>query len=668
MMKKQTIPEGTLLWEPSKEKIEKANLTTFRKWLAEEKGKHFETYDELWRWSAEEIGEFWGIIWEYFDIKAAKPYTSVLKKREMPGAEWFGGAELNFADQVFRYRHFSFPAIIASGESLELREIGWEELYQKTAAVASALRRLGVKKGDRVGAYINNIPEAVIAMLATASIGAVWSCCSPDFGTDSVIDRFAQIKPKVLIAVDGYHYGGKTFDRMDRIARLQRELPGLEYTILLPELNKKEPGLSKLHNPADTILWNHLEAADTDGFTIDPVPFDHPLWILYSSGTTGLPKPIVHGHGGMLLEHLKHREFHADLKEGDRFFWFTTTGWMMWNVVVASLLKGSTALLYDGSPGYPDPGVLWEFCEKTEATCFGSSAAYLISCMKQGLEPGKNYNLKKLKSMGSTGSPLPPEAFRWVYKHVDGDILLYSTSGGTDICSSFVSGNPLLPVHAGEIQCRTLGASVQAFDEDGNPVTDEVGEMVITEPMPCMPLFFWGDEDGTRYRESYFEMYPGIWRHGDWLKITPRGTCVIYGRSDATLNRMGVRIGTSEIYRAVDLEARVKDSLVVSLEQEDNTWYMPLFIKLNEGDEVDKELEKTIAGNIRERISPRFVPDEIVQVEQIPYTLSGKKMEKPVQRILLGDPADKAASRDSMKNPEALEFFITFAEERLKSR
>lgn len=667
MMKKQTITEGTLLWEPSQKQIEQANLTMFNKWLAKEKGKHFRSYDELWQWSADEIEEFWEIIWEYFDIKAAKPYTSVLKNREMPGAEWFEGAELNFVDQVFRHRNFSFPAIITSDESLELREIGWEELHQKTAAVASALQELGVKKGDRVAAYINNIPEAVIAMLATASIGAVWSCCSPDFGADSVIDRFGQIKPKVLIAVDGYRYGGKTFDRMDRIVRLQRELPGLEYTVLLSVLYK-EADLSRLHNPANTVLWDHLELNDPGDFSIEPVSFSHPLWVLYSSGTTGLPKPIVHSHGGMLLEHLKYREFHADLKEGDRFFWFSTTGWMMWNVVVASLLKDSTALLYDGSPGYPDPGVLWEFCEKTGATTFGSSAAYLINCMKQGLEPGKTYNLEKLKSMGSTGSPLPPEAFQWVYEHVGRDIWLYSTSGGTDICSSFVSGNPLLPVHAGEIQCRTLGANVQAFDEDGEPVTDEVGEMVITEPMPCMPLYFWGDEDGNRYHESYFEMYPGIWRHGDWLKMTPRGSCVIYGRSDATLNRMGVRIGTSEIYRAVDLETRVKDSLVVSLEQEDNTWYMPLFVQLEEGDEVNEELERSIAENIRERIAPRFVPDEVVRVEQIPYTLSGKKMEKPVQRILQGDPADKVASRDSMKNPEALDIFVTFAKERLKAR
>lgn len=660
----QDVKEGSLLWEPSDEQIEQANLTAFIKWLQSEKGKDIKTYQELWEWSVTDIEEFWAALWQYFDIKAYSGYETVLEKREMPGARWFTGARLNFVDQVFRHRDARHPAIISKTEQSDLQEISWQELYQQTASLANALRKLGVQKGDRVAAYITNTPESIIAMLATASIGAIWSGCSPDFGAGSTIERFGQVKPKVLITVDGYHYGGKTFDRMDRIAEMQQELEDLHYTILIPKLNEI-PDISSLGNPSSVLMWDYVVSEQDAELKPEPLPFDHPLWILYSSGTTGLPKPIVHGHGGMLLEHLKYLDLHADVKYGDRFFWYTTTGWMMWNVVTASLLKGATALLYDGSPGYPDLSMLWKFAEDTQMTCLGTSASYLISCMKEELSPRNTYDLGSLRSIGSTGSPLPPEAYQWVYREVGDHIMLNSTSGGTDICSSFVGGNPIWPVYAGEIQCRTLATKVQAYNDEAEPVIDKVGEMVITEPLPSMPLYFWGDEDGSRYHESYFEMFPGVWRHGDWLKITSRGTCVIYGRSDATLNRMGVRIGTSEIYRAVDLDKRITDSLVVSLELVDGSWYMPLFVMLKNDDRVDEELKKSIKKNIKERVAPRFIPDEVIKVDEIPYTLNGKKLEKPVKRILEGTPSDQAASKDSMKNPESLEFFESFAREKM---
>ncbi len=650
------ISEGTLLWEPSPEQVREASLTQFMAWLGKEKNQDVGSYAELWEWSVTELEEFWGSVWAYFAIPAARGYEEVLGERTMPGARWFPGARLNFVEQILRHRDREGPALIFQDEASGPRTLSWAELHRQTASAASALRELGVGPGDRVAAYITNGPEAVVAMLATASLGAIWTSASPDFGAGSLVERFGQVAPKVLIAVDGYRYGGKTFPRMERVAQLQREIPELEYTLLIPTLSD-EPDLSLLHDAAGTIPWPHILRQPEVDLKPEPLPFDHPLWILYSSGTTGLPKPIVHGHGGMLLEHLKYMAFHADVRPGDRFFWFTTTGWMMWNVVVAALLRGATAVLYEGSPGHPSLDTLWDLTEEQRITHFGASAAYLTACMKEGLAPGRDRDLSELRIVGSTGSPLPPEAFRWVYDTVSPRILLNSTSGGTDICSSFVGGNPILPVHAGEIQCRTLGAKVEAYDEEGRPVVDQVGEMVLTEPMPSMPLHFWGDDDGSRYRESYFETYPGVWRHGDWIKVTSRGSCVIYGRSDATLNRMGVRIGTSEIYRAVEEASRVQDSLVVSLERKEGSWYMPLFVQLAPGDAVDEELEKEIRTRIRERISPRFVPDDIVQVEEIPYTLSGKKMEKPVKEILQGTPAEEAASPDSMRNPGALEDF-----------
>ena len=650
--------EGALLWEPSEEFKANANITRYLRWLRDEKGHDFADYAALWEWSVTDLEGFWASIWEFGGVKASKTYESVLPKRTMPGAEWFTGAELNYAEHAFLKARGGEPAIISRSEIRPLSEMSWDELREKTAALAAGLKDMGVERGDRVVAYIPNVPEAMVALLACASLGAVWSSCSPDFGVGSVVDRFAQIEPKVLLAVDGYRYGGKDYDRTDVVARLQREIPSLQKTILLPYLND-EPETDSLE---DVVLWDALlaehEGAD---LTFEPVPFDHPLWVLYSSGTTGLPKPIVQSTGGILLEHLKAVVLHMDLGPEDRFFWFTTTGWMMWNVVAASLLSGATALLYDGNPGYPDMDVVWKFAEDSGMTVFGTSASYLTSCMKTGVEPGRDHDLSRLKAVGSTGSPLPPEGFDWVYEHVKGDLWLFSTSGGTDLCTAFVGGVPILPVRTGELQARSLGAKVEAFDGDGNPHVGEVGELVITEPMPSMPIYFWNDEGGERYRESYFDMYPGVWRHGDWILIKETGSCVIYGRSDSTINRGGVRMGTAEIYSAVEKVDEVNESLVVDVTTPEKS-FMPLFVVLKEGVDLDDDLKKRINGRIREDCSPRHVPNEIFAVQEIPKTLNGKKLEVPVKKILSGTPPEDAASRDSLQNPDALDDYAELAQ------
>ncbi|MDX6379636.1 MAG: acetoacetyl-CoA synthetase [Rubrobacteraceae bacterium] len=650
--------EGTLLWEPSEKLKENATISRYMKWLESEKGLSFNDYGELWEWSVTELEEFWASIWEYFEVKASKPYEKVLGSREMPGTEWFVGAELNYAEHVFRNARPDEPAVLHRSEVRPLGKVTWRELESKVGALAAGLKDLGVGRGDRVVAYLPNVPEALMAFLACASIGAVWSSCSPDFGVGSVVDRFAQIEPKVLFAVDGYRYGGKDYDRMEVVARLQEEIPSLEKTVIVPYL-KEEPETSDLK---DVVFWDEL-LAEYEGaeLSFEQVPFDHPLWVLYSSGTTGLPKAIVQGQGGILLEHLKKIHLHIDLKPEDRFFWFTTTGWMMWNVVVSGLLSGASILTYDGNPGQPDLNVLWEFADETGMTCFGTSASYLTSCMKAGIEPGHDYDISALKSIGSTGSPLPPEGFDWAYEHVKNDLWLFSTSGGTDLCTAFVGGCPLLPVRTGELQCRSLGAKVEAYDEEGNPVIDEVGELVITEPMPSMPLYLWNDPDGKRYRESYFDVYPGVWRHGDWIKITPRGSAVIYGRSDSTINRGGVRMGTSEIYRAVEKVEEVQDSLVVDVQKPNGDAYMPLFVVLKEDSELDDELVRKIKQSIRENTSPRHVPNEVLAAPDIPRTLNGKKVEVPVKKILTGTPPEEAVSKGSLSNPDSLSFFLEHA-------
>ena len=675
-MEESTV-EAEVLWAPTPEMVERSQLTRYIRWLAENRDLHFEDYHALWRWSVTEIEEFWGTLWEYFGVIASRDpqgapgseaeearFEQVLAERVMPGARWFEGARLNYAEHIFRGKAEDEVAVSYASELRPLTELRWGELREQVGAVREGLRALGVAPGDRVVAYLPNGPEALVAFLATASLGAIWSSCSPDFGPGSIVDRFAQIEPKVMFTVDGYRYGGKDFDRLEVVADVAAQIRSLERIVVVPYLSAS-PELSDLADHpkvAEPMTWGQLaELGQGAELTFERVPFDHPLWVLYSSGTTGLPKAIVHGHGGILMEQLKKGFLHLDAQTGDRFFWFSTTGWMMWNFLVGVLLTPASIILYDGNPSYPDMGVLWDLAERTGMTCFGTSAAYLAACMKDGVEPGNGRALSRLRSVGSTGSPLSPEGFDWVYEHVGEDTWLFSTSGGTDVCTAFVGGVPILPVYKGELQGRALGAKVEAFDEDGKSVIDKVGELVITEPMPSMPVFFWGDDDGSRYRSSYFEMYPGIWRHGDWIEITSRGTAIIYGRSDSTINRGGVRMGTSEIYRAVADVPEVVDSLVVDVPRPGTEGWMPLFVVLQEGAKLDDDLESEIKRRIREQCSPRHVPNEIFQIAEVPRTLSGKVLEVPVKRILMGEPAEKAASRDSLANPAALDYFTEFA-------
>jgi acetoacetyl-CoA synthetase len=658
-----SIAEGALLWQPDAAHAQSSRMRDYMRWLQEHTGRRFDDYAPLWEWSVAEIESFWETIWQFFDVQASAPYTQVLAERRMPGAQWFPGARLNYAEHIFRAAAPDRPALVFQSEHTPLREVSWAELERQVAAVAAGLREQGARPGDRVVAYMPNIPATVVAFLACASIGAIWSSCSPDMGSASVIDRFAQIEPTVLFAVDGYSYGGKPFDRGAAVAELQAALPSLTCVVHVPYLHagaapETEAGVS----PAERreLRWDDLLAREA-ALTFEQVPFDQPLWVLYSSGTTGLPKPIVQGHGGILLEHLKSLALHCDVRPGDRFFWFTTTGWMMWNFLVGSLLAGATAVLYDGSPGWPDMGALWSFAEQAEVTFLGTSAAYVTACQKAGIEPAAAVDLRRLKGLGSTGSPLTAEGFEWIYTHVKRDLWLVSLSGGTDVCTAFVGGCPLLPVYAGEIQCRCLGAAVYAFDEGGHPLIEQVGELVLTTPMPSMPLFFWNDPDGARYHESYFELYDGIWRHGDWCKITARGGVVIYGRSDATINRMGIRMGTSELYRVIEAIPEVLDSMVVDMEGLGGRPYMPLFVVLRPGVALDEALARRIKGAIRDALSPRHVPDDVFAIPEIPRTLSGKKMELPVKKILLGAEARKVANPDAMANPATLAYFEQLA-------
>jgi acetoacetyl-CoA synthetase len=646
------------LWEPPAELVERARMTEYMDWLAAERGLRFDGYHDLWRWSVSDLEGFWSSIWDFFGVRADGGYERVLSSHEMPGARWFAGTSVNYAEHAFADRDDAEPAILHASELRELGELSWGELRARVAAVAAGLRELGVERGDRVVAYLPNVPEAIVAFLAGASIGAIWSSCSPDFGPASVIDRFAQIEPKVLFAVDGYRYGGKDFDRRETLAELQAAMPTLTRTVVLPYLDPA-PDLSGLR---DAMRWDELLAAGEGAeLSFERVPFDHPLWVLYSSGTTGLPKAIVQGQGGILLEHLKKLHLHVDAHPGDRLFWFTTTGWMMWNFLVSGLLTRAAVVLYDGNPGHPDMSALWDLAARAGVTMFGTSAAYIAACMKAGVEPAAGRDLSRLEAVGSTGSPLSPEGFDWVYEQLGADTWLFSTSGGTDLCTAFVGGTPLLPVYRGELQARALGAAVEAWDEDGNSLIDAVGELVVTEPMPSMPLYLWGDEDGSRYRASYFEHYPGVWRHGDWIEITSRGTAVIYGRSDSTINRAGVRMGTSEIYRAVLGVDAIVDALVVDVPKPGTEGWMPLFVVLREGVELDDGLRREIARRVREQCSPRHVPDEVYAIAEVPRTLSGKALEVPVKRILMGTPAEQAASRDSLANPAALDWFTRFA-------
>jgi acetoacetyl-CoA synthetase len=649
---------GAVLWEPTPESIAAARVTGYARWLAANRDLELTGHDQLWRWSVTEPAAFWESVWDYFGVLGDRGSGPPLTSDPMPGVRWFDGATLNYARNALRTARDepARTAVIYRGEDGSGGTLSYGELEREVAMAAAGLRGLGVTVGDRVAGYLPNVPEALIALLATASLGAIWSSCSPDFGAPSVIDRFAQISPKVLIAATGYAYGGKPFDRRAEVAAIAAALPGLAAVVLVgPAAEEPQRAAAGLR----ALRWADLpgSAPATAPLEFTEVPFDHPLWVLYSSGTTGLPKPIVHGHGGIVLEHLKVLTFHQDLGPDDVFFWYTTTGWMMWNYLAGGLLAGATVVLYDGSATHPDTGALWRLIAETGVTYAGTGAPYLLACAKAELRPAAKHDLSRLRGVGSTGSPLPPEGFRWVYAEVGSDLLLGSFSGGTDLCTGFVGPSPLLPVRAGLIAGRCLGAQVAAYDANGHPVVGAVGELVITEPMPSMPVCFWNDPGGERYAASYFAQYPGVWRHGDWIMILPDGGCVIYGRSDATLNRGGVRMGTSEFYRVVERLPEIADSLVVDTGGLGRDGRLILYVTMADNCALDDSLTARIRSQLRAELSPRHVPDEIHQVPGIPRTLSGKKLEVPVRKILLGTPLAEAADPDALANPEVLPYF-----------
>ncbi len=649
---------GEVLWRPPADVLEHSRVGHYLRWLAEVRGLEFDgDYPALWRWSVDDLAAFWRSIWDYFEVITHEPPSDALPDDRMPGAEWFPGARLNYAEHVLRMPGVApdEQIVIAYSQTREPSALTAEELREQVRRARAGLRRLGVGQGDRVAAYAPNIPETFILMLASASLGAVFSSCAPEFGTRSVVDRWRQIEPKVLVTVDGYRYGEKAVDRAAEVAAIRAALPSLNAVVAIDYL-----GAGGTPIP-DAVAWSALVAPTDEPLEFAAVPFDHPLYVLYSSGTTGLPKPIVHGHGGILLEHFKILALHQDLGPGDRFFWFSTTGWMMWNFLVSGPAVGASIVLVDGNPGYPDLTWLWQVVAEAGVTYFGTSAPFLMSCRKAEIVPKDVADLSKLRGIGSTGSPLPPEGFEWVYSDVSPTLQLTSASGGTDVCTAFVGGIPLLPVYSGEITCRCLGARVEAFAPDGTSIVDELGELVITKPMPSMPVGFWGDTDGSKYAAAYFETFPGVWRHGDWLTLTERGTCIITGRSDATLNRGGVRLGTSEFYSVVEGLPAVTDALVIHLEEKNE---LLLFVVLAPEAELDDALRKTIAGLLRTSLSPRHVPDAIYQVEAVPRTLSGKKLEVPVKRILTGVSVDQAAAKGALANPESLRFFEAIRESR----
>jgi acetoacetyl-CoA synthetase len=639
---------GAVLWEPPADARETSRMGHYMSWLERERGLTFADYAALWDWSVNDLDAFWRSIWDYFQIIAHDEPTSVLADASMPGAVWFPGATLNYAEHVLRMpgRKDDDPIVIAYSQSRKPITVTAGQLRDQVRKVRSGLKARGIGRGDRVAAYAPNIPETYVLMLATASLGATFSSCAPEFGARSVIDRWSQIEPKLLVAIDGYRYGDKAISRRDEVAAIKDAIGSIEEVVTIGYLD-----------PA-TGNWGDLTGDDPLEF--EAVPFDNPLYVLYSSGTTGLPKPIIHGHGGILLEHLKMLALHHDLGPADRFFWFTTTGWMMWNFLVSGPAVGASIVLFDGNPGYPDMSALWDLVDEAGITYFGTSAPFLMACRKAGLTPRK-----QLKAIGSTGAPLPPEGFDWVYEAVGRDLQLQSLSGGTDVCTGFVGSAPLLPVIEGVIACRCLGSKVEAYDPAGRPVTDELGELVITAPMPSMPVGFWNDPDGKRYREAYFDVFPGVWRHGDWITIDAAGRSVITGRSDATLNRGGVRLGTSEFYSVVEGLPEVLDSVVVHLEQADDpNGELLLFVVLADGIELDDVLRARLKSELRGSLSPRHVPDEIHQVRAVPRTLSAKKLEVPVKRILTGTPVESAAAKGALANPESLTAFEELARER----
>lgn len=654
-------------------------IRLYQDWLRDQRGLHFANYAALWAWSTEDLNAFWQSIWDYFEVQSPTPHSTVLVKRTMPGAEWFPGAQVNYAQQVFRHvaaaEAAGLPALVSRNEKGAHRELSWPELKRQAASLALHLKAQGLQPGDRVAAYLPNIPETMVAFLAVVSLGGIWSICAPDMGTAAVLDRFQQIEPKVLIACDGVTYAGRDIDRRTVLAELRAALPSVSHVVVHYELNATE----SIADSVDFSTACKRNDAETAGFEPLWLPFDHPLWIVYSSGTTGLPKPIVHGHGGTILVALALKVLHNDIgcsyapnSFGERYHWYSSTGWVMWNAQMSGLLNGTTCVLYDGNPGgskdKPDWTTLWRFAAETGVTFFGAGAAFYANCMKAGVDLVGLTRLNSIRALGSTGSPLSEEAQRWGTEQMARvgvpEIWWCNISGGTDFAGAFIGGHRELPLVPGEMQCRLLGCAVESWDEQGAPVISEVGELVCTAPIPSMPLYFWGDQGNQRYLSSYFDMYPGVWRHGDWLKITTDGGCTIYGRSDATINRHGLRMGTSELYRAVEALPEVLDSMVVDLEYLGRESYMPLFVVLREGVVLNDALTARLNQAIKTALSPRFVPNAIFQVPEVPRTLSGKKQELPIKKLLLGQPIDKVVNRDAMANPGCLGWYVDFAQRR----
>ncbi|GAA3859026.1 acetoacetate--CoA ligase [Streptomyces sedi] len=653
------------LWRPSPERVAAARISRFHARAAEDHGAPPPTgdpgtdYAALHRWSVTDLEAFWRAVTAFFDVRFATEPSAVLQDPRMPGARWFPGATLNYAEHALRGpadgRDDAPPALLALDEELNERAVGWRELRHAVGALAASLRELGVRPGDRVCGYLPNVPEAVVALLASAAVGAVWTSCAPDFAARSVLDRFQQVEPVVLFAVDGYRFGGREHRRAETVAELRAGLPSLRAVVHVPLLGEAPP--------ESALGWDELTAGEVEP-VFERVPFDHPLWVLYSSGTTGLPKAIVQSQGGILLEHLKQVGLHLDLGPGDRLYWYTSTGWMMWNFLASSLLTGTTAVLHDGAPAQPTADVQWRVAARVGATVFGTSAAYVTACAKKDVHPARDLDLSATRCVATTGSPLPPDGFRWLHEEAGEDLWIASVSGGTDVCSCFAGGVPTLPVYVGELQAPCLGTDLAAWDPHGTPLIDEVGELVVGTPMPSMPVGFWNDPDGARYRESYFETYPGVWRHGDWITHTSRGGVVIHGRSDSTLNRQGVRMGSADIYEAVELLPEIAESLVIGVERPDGGYWMPLFVALADGAVLDGALRERIAATIRERLSPRHLPDEILEIPGVPHTRTGKRLEVPVKRLFQGVALERAANLGAVDDPELLRFFARLAHER----
>ena len=641
-----------VLWRPSQDFIHHSNLKKYEHFLAANYQLSFASYQQLWEWSTTYTDLFWESIWHFFDILHDGTIHHITEGSSMPGTRWFTGTKLNYAEHLFRHQNPDRPGLIFANEHKETQQISWLEIENKVTALHEYLKSIGVGQGDRVVAYLPNIPQTVMAFMAVNSLGAIWSCCSMDFGWKTVVDRFSQIEAKVIIAADGYYYKNKDFDRAPELKKIISNLPLLEQVILISNINQNKQ-FDEYQN------WDEITLDRFPGvLEFQRVPFDHPIWILYSSGTTGKPKAITHSHGGMLLEHLKYLSFHNDVKPGENFFWFTTTGWMMWNFLQASMLVGGIPVLYEGSPSFPDLGVLWELSEQLPIHHFGTSAPYLTALMNADLALGKQYDLSSLRSIGSTGAPLPAAAFEYIYEKISEEVWLCSMSGGTDVCTAFVGGIPYRPVIKGHIQGRGLGCALFSYDENGQSIRETLGEMVIEKPMPCMPIYFWNDPDYARYQQAYFEEYPGKWRHGDFIKIFSDGSLIIRGRSDATLNRKGIRIGTAEIYDVINAIAEIEDALILNLEKEDGNDVMPLFVVMSNQSTLDEDLQQKIRTTLRNNCSPRHVPDTIVEVPDIPYTLSGKKMEVPVKRLFMTPAENQNVNLEAVKNPDAMEFFI----------